>query len=79
MIKIIGLRAKTYSYLTDDGSEDKKANGTNQYVIKRKLKCQNYKNCLEATKLHNKTNYLEKNKTNIYNLKRNQKEFIKRH
>ena len=23
--KFVGLRAKTYSYLTDDGSEDKKA------------------------------------------------------
>ena len=24
MIKFVGLRAKTYSYLIDDGSEDKK-------------------------------------------------------
>ena len=28
MIKFVGLRAKTYSYLIDDGSEDKKAKGT---------------------------------------------------
>ena len=28
MIKFVGLREKTYSYLTDDGSEDKKAKGT---------------------------------------------------
>ena len=28
MTKIVGLRAKTYSYLIDDGSEDKKAKGT---------------------------------------------------
>ena len=26
--KFVGLRAKTYSYLIDDGSEDKKAKGT---------------------------------------------------
>ena len=25
MIKFVGLRTKTYSYLVDDGSEDKKA------------------------------------------------------
>ena len=28
MKKFVGLRAKTYSYLIDDGSEDKKAKGT---------------------------------------------------
>ena len=30
-------------------------------VIKRKLKFENYKNCLEATHLENKINHLEKN------------------
>ena len=44
-----GLRAKTYSYLIDDGSEDKKTKVLNKCVIKRKLKFENYKNCLEAT------------------------------
>ena len=38
MTKFVGLRAKTYSHLTDDGSEDKKAKGTKKCVIKRKLK-----------------------------------------
>ena len=28
MTKFVGLRAKTYSYLIDDGSEDKKAKAT---------------------------------------------------
>ena len=37
MTKFVGLRAKTYSYLTDDGSEDKKEKGTKKCVIKRKL------------------------------------------
>ena len=27
MTKFVGLRAKNYSYLTDDGSEEKKAKG----------------------------------------------------
>ena len=48
MTKFVGLRAKTYSYLVDDGSEDKK------------LKFENYKNSLEATLLENKINYSEK-------------------
>ena len=33
--------------------------------MKRKLKFQNYRNCLEATQLDNKIKYLEKNKINI--------------
>ena len=38
----------------------KKANGTKKCVIKIKLKSENYKNCVETTKLDNKINYLEK-------------------
>ena len=45
MTKFVGLRAKTYSYLIDDGSEDKKVKGTKKCVIKGKLKFENYKNC----------------------------------
>ena len=44
MTKFVGLKAKTYSYLIDDGSEHKKANGTKKCVIKRKRKFENYKN-----------------------------------
>ena len=58
--KIIGLRVKTYRYLKDDSSEDKKAKGTKKCAIKRKLKFENYKNCLEAIQLANKIKYLEK-------------------
>ena len=54
MTKFVGLRAKTYSYLIDRGSEDKKAKDTKKCVIKRKLKFENYKHCLEATQLENK-------------------------
>ena len=51
LYKIFRLRAKTYSYLLDDGSEDKKTKGTKKLVIKRKLKFESCKNCLEATEL----------------------------
>ena len=70
MAKFVRLRAKTYSYLIDDGSKDEKAKGTKKCVIKRKLKFENYKNCLEVTQLENKLNYLEQNKIKIDSLKK---------
>ena len=39
----------------------KRQTAQRKFVIKRKLKFENYKNYLEATQLENKTNYLEKN------------------
>ena len=51
IIECVVLRARTYSYLTDDGSEDKIVKGTEKFVIKRKLKFESYKNCLEANQL----------------------------
>ena len=56
MIKFVGLTAKTYSYLIDD--------------IKRKLKFEYYKNCLEATKLENKKNHLQNNQIDIDSIKK---------
>ena len=70
MTRFVGLRAKTYNYLIDDGNEDKKAKGTNNCDIKRKLKFENYKDYLEATQVNNKIKYSEKNKINIDNLKK---------
>ena len=55
MIKFVRLRAKTYSYLADDCGENKKGKDTKKCAIKRKLKFENYKNCLDATQLENKT------------------------
>ena len=60
MTKFVGLGVKTYSYLIDDGNEDKKTKGTKKCVIKRKVKFEKYKNYLEATQLDNKIKYLEK-------------------
>ena len=37
MTKFVGLRARTYSYLIDEGNEDKKPKSTEKCVIKRKL------------------------------------------
>ena len=49
-----GLRPKTYKYLIDDRSEDKKTKCTKRCVIKRKFKFENYKNSEQATYLENK-------------------------
>ena len=38
MIKFVGLRVKTCSYLIDDDSKENKAKGTKKCVIKRKPK-----------------------------------------
>ena len=37
MTIFVGVRAKAYSYLIDDGSEDKIAKGTKRCVIKKTL------------------------------------------
>ena len=63
-------RAKSHSYLVDDGSEDKKAKSTKKRFIKRKLNFENDKNCLAATKLKIKIKYQQKNKINIDSLKK---------
>ena len=80
MTRLDGLRVKAYSYLIDNGSEDKKAKGKKKCVIKRKIKFKNYINCLGATQLDNKINYLEKSQIDINSLfcyKRKHKELIK--
>ena len=42
----VTLRPKTYSFLTDDGKEDKKAKLTKKCVIKKMIKFNDYKKCL---------------------------------
>ena len=46
MKEFFALIPKTYSYLMDDDSKHKKAKGTKKCVIKRRLKFNDYKNCL---------------------------------
>ena len=44
--EFVALRPKTYSYMTDEFIEMKKANGTKKCVIKKMLKFEDYKKCL---------------------------------
>ena len=44
--EFVTLRPKTYSFLTDDGKEDKKAKGTKNCIIKKMIKFNDYKKCL---------------------------------
>ena len=46
--------------------------------IKKQLKFEKFKNCLEATQLENKIKRLEKIKTDINSLKNDHKEFIRK-
>ena len=46
IMEFVTLRPTTYSFLTDDGKEDKKAKGTKKCVIKKKIKFNDYKKCL---------------------------------
>ena len=44
--EFVTLRPKTYSFVTNDGKEDKKAKGTKKCIIKKKIKFNDYKKCL---------------------------------
>ena len=44
--EFVTLRPKTYSFLTDDGNEDKKAKETKKCIIKKMIKFNDYKKCL---------------------------------
>ena len=44
--EFVTLRPKTYSYITNDFTELKKAKGTKKCVVKKMLRFSDYKNCL---------------------------------
>ena len=44
--EFVTLRPKTYSFLTDDVKQDKKAKGTKKCIIKKMIKFNDYKKCL---------------------------------
>ena len=68
--KFVELRAKTYSHL--------KAKDTKKCVIKRKLKFENFKNCLETTQLENEINHLKKkNDIDSFFCYKRKKEFMR--
>ena len=60
MKDFVGLRTKTYSCLKDNNDEDIKAKGTKKCVLKRKLKFEDYKNCLQAAQIETKIIHLKK-------------------
>ena len=65
MKEFVWLRAKIYSYLKENNDEDKEAKGTKTCVIKWKLKFQDYKNCLKASRILNIIKYLERKETDV--------------
>ena len=68
MTEFVALRPKTYSYLTDDCKEDKKTKGTKKCVIKRRLKFNDYKDCLLNNKIVLKSKQRFKNERHdVYN------------
>ena len=73
MKEYAGVSTKIYNYSKDNNDEDKKAKDTKKCFIKRKLKFEGYKNCLEAAQIENKIKHLEKNKIDVDS----PKEFIK--
>ena len=77
MTKFATLRRKTQSYLTDDSDENKITKGTKKCVIKRNVKFEDYKNCLEATQLENKKYQLKKNILDVESLREIHKVFMK--
>ena len=82
MTEFARLIAKTYSCLIDDASEYKKAKGTKNCAIKRKLKFEHDKYCwkanqlLQAIQIENEIIHLEK-KINAAYHKEVHKEFKK--
>ena len=63
MIEFVTLIPKTYSYLTDDDKNVKKANKTKKLVIQRILKFNDYKNCVFTNKNILKSRQRFKSKT----------------
>ena len=46
IMKLCAVRAKTYTYLMDDDSENKKVKGIKKCVIKHRIMFENYKDSL---------------------------------
>ena len=50
IIEFVGLRAKLYSYLMDEGKEHKKCKGIKKQVVATSIKHEDYKTCLTTGK-----------------------------
>ena len=60
--KVCCIESKTYNYLKVHNDENKKAKGIKKCVIKRKLKFEGYKSCLEVIQFENEITLPKKNK-----------------
>ena len=47
IFEFVGLRSKKYSYVKDNGKNEKTAKGIRKYVIKKTIKHQDYKGTLQ--------------------------------
>ena len=70
MTEFVALKPKTYSYLMNDGGGDKKAKRTKKCVIKRRLKFNDYKDCLLNNVIILKSQQRFKSERHIYILKK---------
>ena len=73
----VTMKPKTYSYLTGYNNENKKYKVHKYGVIKRKIKFEDQKYCLEALQVEKKVNELIQNKVDVDSLHENHREFIR--
>ena len=78
MKKIVEFIEKTCSYLNDNNDEDRKAKSTKTCVMKRKLKFEHCKNCLQPAQIERKINYLEEKKIDVDSLEQDKNKFVKK-
>ena len=55
IIEFVGLRAKLYSYMMDEGKEEKKCKGVKKAVVKKSISFNDYKDCLFNQKSQRRT------------------------
>ena len=48
--EFVGLRAKLYSFKTEEGKENKKCKGIKKAVVAKSIRHENYKKCLQTGK-----------------------------
>ena len=78
MKKIVEFIEKTCRYLNDNNDEDRKAKSTKTCVMKRKLKFEDCKNCLQPAQIERKINYLEEKKIDVDSLEQDKNKFVKK-
>ena len=78
MKKIVEFIEKTCSYLNDNNDEDRKAKSTKTCVMKRKLKFEDCKNCLQPAQIERKINYLEEKNIDVDSLEQDKNKFVKK-